>query len=60
MQSRTTKLLSEILANDKAPLACHYGAVAGLGELGTEVRFWPMTLVCVLVPSRCRTKRYKG
>ena len=38
IQARTTKLYSEILSNEKAPLACHYGAIAGLGELGSEVR----------------------
>lgn len=30
-------MFSKALQNDKAPLACHYGAIVGLHELGTEV-----------------------
>ena len=37
IQIRVTKLFSDILSNDKGPLATHYGALSGLGELGTEV-----------------------
>ncbi|XP_070538816.1 transcription initiation factor TFIID subunit 6-like isoform X1 [Ptychodera flava] len=37
MQGRMSKLFDKSLQNEKAPLACHYGAVAGLSELGPEV-----------------------
>ena len=37
IQSRITKTLCKALYNDKAALATHYGAVAGLAELGLEV-----------------------
>eukprot|EP00794_Sanderia_malayensis_P012197 gene12197-13453_t len=37
IQSRITKILCKSLYNDKAPLVMHYGAIAGLAELGIEV-----------------------
>lgn len=37
IQSRITKTLCKALYNEKAALATHYGAVAGLVELGLEV-----------------------
>ncbi len=37
IQSRITKTLCKSLYNEKAALATHYGAVAGLAELGLEV-----------------------
>ncbi len=37
IQSRITKTLCKSLYNDKAPLVMHYGAIAGLAELGLEV-----------------------
>ena len=37
IQSRITKTLCKALYNEKAALATHYGAVAGLAELGLEV-----------------------
>ena len=37
IQTRVTKLFSDLLSNDKGPLATHYGALSVLGELGTEV-----------------------
>ena len=39
IQSRITKALSQSLDTDNAPLATHYGAIAGLSELGHEVNF---------------------
>ena len=38
IQSRITKILSESLAVEDAPLATHYGAITGLSELGHEVK----------------------
>ncbi|XP_065063279.1 transcription initiation factor TFIID subunit 6-like [Rhopilema esculentum] len=49
IQSRITKTLCKALYNDKAALATHYGAVAGLAELGLEV-------VKVLVLPRLKTE----
>ena len=37
IQSRITKTLSQSLIVENSPLATHYGAIAGLSELGTEV-----------------------
>ncbi|ELU17490.1 hypothetical protein CAPTEDRAFT_183030 [Capitella teleta] len=37
MQSRVTKIFTTSLQDEKAALASHYGALTGLGELGTEV-----------------------
>ena len=37
IQPRATRMLSSILQNDKVALACHYGAIGGLAELGPEV-----------------------
>lgn len=37
IQTRVTKLFSDVLSNEKGPLATHYGAMSGLGEMGTEV-----------------------
>jgi len=37
MQTRVTRLFTSCLNGDKAPLAAHYGALAGLSELGPEV-----------------------
>jgi len=37
IQTRITKMLSTALQNDTAPLATHYGAIVGIGELGFEV-----------------------
>ncbi|XP_054712697.1 transcription initiation factor TFIID subunit 6-like [Uloborus diversus] len=37
VQTRVTRLFSRALANDKMPLASHYGAISGLSELGPEV-----------------------
>ncbi|XP_028401111.1 transcription initiation factor TFIID subunit 6-like [Dendronephthya gigantea] len=37
IQQRITKTLCKALQNVKAPLATHYGAIAGLAEMGTEV-----------------------
>ncbi|XP_074657832.1 transcription initiation factor TFIID subunit 6-like [Tubulanus polymorphus] len=37
IQIRLTKLFSNSLQTDKAPLATHYGALAGLIEMGSEV-----------------------
>ena len=37
IQSRITKTLCKALYNDNAALATHYGAIAGLAELGLEV-----------------------
>lgn len=37
IQSRITKTLCKALYNEKAGLATHYGAVAGLAEIGLEV-----------------------
>lgn len=37
IQSRITKTFSAAISSEKAALATQYGAVAGLGELGTEV-----------------------
>lgn len=37
IQSRITKTFSNAIQSEKAALATQYGAVAGLGELGTEV-----------------------
>lgn len=37
IQQRITKTLCKALQNAKAPLATHYGAIAGLAEMGTEV-----------------------
>lgn len=37
IQSRITKTLCKALYNEKAALATHYGAVAGLAEIGLEV-----------------------
>ncbi|XP_037090119.1 LOW QUALITY PROTEIN: transcription initiation factor TFIID subunit 6-like [Pollicipes pollicipes] len=37
MQTRVTRLFTGCLQGDKAPLAAHYGALAGLSELGPEV-----------------------
>jgi len=40
IQTRITKMLSAALQTDTAPLATHYGAIVGIGELGHEVRFF--------------------
>ena len=45
IQPRATKMLSSILQNDKVPLACHYGAIGGLAELGPEVIEWNVQTV---------------
>ena len=37
IQTRITKMLSAALQADTAPLATHYGAIVGIGELGQEV-----------------------
>lgn len=37
IQSRVTKTLCTSLYNENAPLVTHYGAIAGLSELGLEV-----------------------
>jgi len=37
IQSRITKTLCKSFFNERAPLVTHYGAVAGLAELGLEV-----------------------
>jgi len=37
IQTRITKMLSAALQTDTAPLATHYGAIVGIGELGHEV-----------------------
>lgn len=37
IQTRVTRMFSRALANEKMPLASHYGAVSGLSELGPEV-----------------------
>ncbi|PRD30843.1 UNVERIFIED_CONTAM: Taf6 [Trichonephila clavipes] len=37
VQTRVTRIFSRALANEKMPLASHYGAVSGLSELGPEV-----------------------
>lgn len=37
IQQRITKTLCKALQNVKAPLATHYGAIAGLAEMGSEV-----------------------
>jgi transcription initiation factor TFIID subunit 6 len=37
IQARITKMLSTVLQTDTAPLATHYGAIVGIGELGHEV-----------------------
>lgn len=37
IQTRITKMLSAALQADTAPLATHYGAIVGIGELGHEV-----------------------
>jgi len=38
IQTRITKMLSVALRADTAPLATHYGAIVGIGELGHEAR----------------------
>jgi len=37
IQTRVTKMFSDALCSDKAPLVSYYGAIAGLQELGPEV-----------------------
>lgn len=37
LQARVTKIFTEAIMNETAALATLYGAIAGLGELGTEV-----------------------
>nr|XP_006825877.1 PREDICTED: transcription initiation factor TFIID subunit 6-like [Saccoglossus kowalevskii] len=37
IQARMTKMFDKALQNDKAPLAIHYGSIAGLSELAPEV-----------------------
>lgn len=37
IQTRVTRMFSRALANEKMPLASHYGAISGLSELGPEV-----------------------
>ena len=37
IQTRVTKMFSDALCSEKAPLVCYYGAIAGLQELGQEV-----------------------
>ncbi|GFU42123.1 transcription initiation factor TFIID subunit 6 [Nephila pilipes] len=37
VQTRVTRIFSRALANEKMPLASHYGAISGLSELGPEV-----------------------
>lgn len=37
IQTRITRMFSRALANEKLPLASHYGAISGLSELGPEV-----------------------
>jgi hypothetical protein len=39
IQTRITNMLSKALHSDSAPLASHYGAIVGLGELGHEVGY---------------------
>ena len=37
VQTRVTKMFSDALCSDRAPLVSYYGAIAGLQELGPEV-----------------------
>merc|ERR1712020_211154 len=37
IQTRVTKMFSDALCSDRAPLVSYYGAIAGLQELGPEV-----------------------
>jgi hypothetical protein len=37
IQTRVTKMFSDALRSDRAPLVSYYGAIAGLQELGPEV-----------------------
>ena len=37
IQTRVTKMFSDALCSDRAPLVSYYGAIAGLQELGSEV-----------------------
>ena len=37
IQTRVTKMFSDALKSDRAPLVSYYGAIAGLQELGPEV-----------------------
>ena len=46
IQSRITKTLCKAFYNEKAALATHYGAVAGLVELGLEVSSSNSSLFC--------------
>jgi len=47
IQTRITKMLSAALQTDTAPLATHYGAIVGIGELGHEV----CKLSCLRLPT---------
>ena len=38
VQTRVTKMFSDALCSERAPLVSYYGAIAGLQELGPEVR----------------------
>ena len=38
IQARITKTFTHAIQSDKAALATQYGAIAGLGEMGSEVR----------------------
>jgi len=51
IQTRITKMLSAALQTDTAPLATHYGAIVGIGELGHEVCsvcYWLLRYTCTL------------
>lgn len=37
VQTRVTKMFSDALCSERAPLVSYYGAIAGLQELGPEV-----------------------
>ena len=39
VQARITKKFSKAIQSEKVALSTQYGALAGLGELGTEVNF---------------------
>ena len=56
VQPRLTKLFIKALTDKHLSLGSYYGAIAGLGELGTEV-ILPCVCVCVCWP---RVARYRG
>ena len=69
IQSRITKTLCKALYNEKSALATHYGAVAGLAELGLEVNcficlflflfnFCIIVLYCFICVMLCLAIRY--